>query len=375
MTPRTIAGSAAALSVLLGACGGGEQAAPPPPNVTVAQPERRDVRYFQEFPGNTRAIEFAEVRARVLGTLDEQRFEASSVVKKGQVLFVIEPEPYQASYDEAEASLASARSQLAAAESDLERVQSASETNAVSKQDLDRAVAARDQATAAVMGAQARFDQAAINLGYTEVQAPITGMVSRRLVDLGNLVGAGQPTVLTTVTRMDPMYVFFSAPEQYVLEALRRRDTDPSEAAASDTMLVQIGTAIDEGYPFEGHVDFINNTVDAATGTIEVRAVIRNEELKLFPGLFVRVRVAGALREGSILVHEAAIGTDLGGKYVLTVDAENVVDRTYVTLGPVQDDGKVVVEEGLEGEETYILGGLLRARPGFPVNPTEAEGS
>lgn len=375
MKPRPASAGVVALSTLLAACGGGEQPTPPPPDVTVVKPERRDVRYFREFPGNTRAIEFTKVRARVPGTLEEQKFDPSSIVTRGQVLFVIEPEPYRASYDEARASLASARSQLAAAESDLERMRSASETNAVSKQDLDRAVAARDQAAAAVMGAQARFDQAGINLGYTEVRAPIRGMVSRRLVDIGNLVGAGEPTVLTTVTRMDPMYVFFNAAEQYVLEALRDTKHKSRPVEGGDTLFVDVGTAIDEGFPFRGHIDFINNTVDAATGTIEIRAVIQNEGLKLFPGLFVRVRVAGALREDALLVHEEAIGTDLGGKYVLTVDAENVVDRKYVTLGPVQDDGKIVVEEGLEGDERYILGGLLRARPGFPVNPTEPEGS
>jgi RND family efflux transporter MFP subunit len=226
------------------------------------------------------------------------------------------------------------------------------------------------------MGAQARFDQAGINLGYTEVRAPISGMVSRRLVDLGNLVGASEATVLTTVTRMDPMYVFFNAPERYVLQALRDQDEDDVQRTeASDTLLVEVGTAIDDDYPFTGYVDFVNNTVDAATGTIEIRAVVANEGVKLFPGLFVRVRVAGAVRENAILVHEVAIGTDLGGKYVLIVDSENVVDRKYVKLGPVQDDGKVVVEEGLEGNERYILGGLLRARPGFPVNATDAEGS
>ena len=352
------------------ACGGSDQAGPPPPEVTVATPERRDVDYFQEFSGNTRAIEFAEIRARVPGTLDEQRFTPSRPVRENQLLFVIEPEPYQASYDEAEAEVAAATSALAAASSDLERIELAIQSNAVSRQDLDQAVAARDQAEAGVRAAQARFDQATINLGYTQVRSPIAGMVSRRFVDLGNLVGASEPTVLTTVTRMDPMYVFFNAPEQFVLEALRARDMSlGDEPGAADTMYVSIATAIDDGFPFAGYVDFVSNTVDAGTGTIELRAVIDNAALKLFPGLFVRVRASGASVPNAIVVHEVSIGTDLAGKYLFVVDDQNVVEQRYVRLGPVQDDGRVVVEEGLDGSEQYIVQGLLRARPGFPVNP------
>jgi RND family efflux transporter MFP subunit len=295
-------------------------------------------------------------------------FVPSSQVREGQLLFVIEPEPYQASYDEAEAAVAAAKSELAAAASDLERIQLAIQSNAVSRQDLDRATAARDQADAGVRAAQARFDQATINLGYTQVRSPIAGMVSRRLVDLGNLVGASEPTVLTTVTRMDPMYVFFNAPEQFVLSALRARGAGVDEAGR-DSNAVFVATAIDERFPHKGYVDFVNNTVDAATGTIEIRAVMDNSEQKLFPGLFVRVRATSRSVPNAIIVHEVSIGTDLAGKYLMVIDDQNVVDQRYVTLGPVQDDGKVVVEEGLDGSEQYIVQGLLRARPGFPVSP------
>jgi len=345
MSTRTRKFACAVALTVTAACGGGDQAGPPPPEVTVATPERRDVDYFQEFSGNTRATEFAEIRARVAGTLDEQRFNSSRIVRENQLLFVIEPEPYQASFDEAEAAVAAAKSALAAAASDLERIELAIQSNAVSRQDLDRAVAARDQSEAGVRAAQARFDQATINLGYTQVRSPITGMVSRRFVDLGNLVGASEPTVLTTVTRMDPMYVFFNAPEQFVLEALRARDMRlGDEPGAADTMYVSIATAIDDGFPFGGYVDFLSNTVDASTGTIELRAVIDNAQLKLFPGLFVRVRATGASVPNAIVVHEVSIGTDLAGKYLLVVDDQNIVDQRYVTLGPVQDDGRVVVE-------------------------------
>ncbi|MCZ6756197.1 MAG: efflux RND transporter periplasmic adaptor subunit [Gemmatimonadetes bacterium] len=357
------------------ACGDDVRQGPPPPLVTVGEPMRRDVQNYFQFTGTTRAIEFAEIRARVQGSLEQMQFDPTTFVDSGDVLFVIEPAPYQATYNEAQASVASAQSELARAESDLERVSLAIQSNAVSRQDLDRAQATRDQAEAAVLGARARLEKAAINLRYTKVTTPITGQVSRNLVDLGNLVGATEPTLLTTVTRIDPIYVYFSAPERVVLQILAAQN-DPANAVP-DTSIgrVLIATAIDEGFPHGGRVDFVNNTVDPATGTIEIRAVIDNSDNTLFPGLFVRIRLLGGTTENAILVQERAIGTDLGGKFVLVVEeAENVVNQKYVKLGPLQDDGAVVVTEGLDGTERYIVNGMLRARPGFPVTPQiEAE--
>lgn len=367
--------AALVIATVISGCGGGSDAGRPPPQVTVTQPERRDVQMYQEFTGTTRAIEHAEIRARVSGTLDEMRFTPSSFVNEGEVLFTIEPEPYQAAFDEAQAALASARSELARAESDLDRIQQAIQTNAVSRQDLDRAQATRDQAEAAVLGAQARLDNARVNLGYTRVTTPISGQVSRNFPDIGNLVGAGEATLLTTVTRIDPIFVYFEAPEQLVLAfTAARRDSTLTEEELSQVGRVFVATAADEGYPHEGEIDFIDNTVDPTTGTIEMRAVVQNAQNILFPGLFVRVRVLGGLRLGAILVEERAIGTDLGGKYVLVVGEDDIVEQRYVILGPVQDDGTVVIEDGLDGSERYIVNGMLRARPGFPVTPqTEAE--
>ncbi|UCG75061.1 MAG: efflux RND transporter periplasmic adaptor subunit [Gemmatimonadota bacterium] len=366
---------AALATVVVSACGGGASQGPPPPQVTVATPERRDVQTYGEFTGTTRAIERSEIRARVAGTLEEMRFTPSSLVNAGDVLFIIEPEPYQAAFDEAQAALASAESELVRAESDLERIQLAIQSNAVSQQDLDRAQATRDQAEAAVLGARARLDNARINLGYTRVATPISGQVSRNYPDIGNLVGAGEPTLLTTVTRIDPIYVYFNGPEQLVLNFLAaRRDTTLTQEELSQVGRVFVATAADTDYPYEGEIDFIDNTVDPATGTIELRAVVENSEGRLFPGLFVRVRVLGRIQPNAILVAEPAIGTDLGGKYVLVVGDDNVVKQRYVTLGPRQDDGTYVVPSGLDGSERYIVNGMLRARPGLPVTPmTEAE--
>ncbi len=373
MCRTSLRATALLAAVIAFGCGGGADEGPPPPQVTVTKPEKRDVQGYGEFTGNTRAIEYAEIRARVAGTLDEMRFTPSSFVDAGDVLFIIEPEPYKAAYDEAKALLAAATSELARAESDLERIQQAIQSNAVSRQDLDRAQATRDQAEAAMMGAEARLETASINLGYTRVTTPIPGQVSRNYVDLGNLVGSGEPTLLTTVTRIDPIFVYFDVPEQAVLQLAAEQDPAVTEERQTQAIPVLVATAVDTAFRHEGEVDFFDNVVNPATGTIEIRAVIDNSDNALFPGLFVRVRVLGRVRP-AILVHERAVGADLGGKYVLVVGEDNVVEQRYVTLGPLQDDGTVVIESGLDGDEDYIVNGMLRARPGFPVTPqTEAE--
>ncbi|UCC83507.1 MAG: efflux RND transporter periplasmic adaptor subunit [Gemmatimonadota bacterium] len=367
-------GAAILTATIVYGCGGGAAEAPPPPQVTVATPERRDVQVFAEFTGTTQAVEFARIRARVPGTLEQMLFTPASFVDAGDVLFIIEPEPYRAAFDEAQAAFASAESELARAQSDLERIQQAIQSNAVSQQDLDRAQATRDQAEAAKLGAQARLDNARINLGYTRVTTPIAGQVSRNRVDLGNLVGAGEPTLLTTVTRIDPIYVYFDVPEQAVLQLAAAQDPTVTEERRAEAVRVLVATAIDTDYPHEGVIDFIDNTVNPATGTIELRAVVENPESALFPGLFVRIRVLGRTSNDALLVEERAIGTDLGGKYVLVVGDDDMVEQRYVTLSARQDDGTYVVEAGLEGDERYIVNGMLRARPGFPVTPqTETE--
>ena len=360
-----------ALAILWG-CGSGAPEAPPPPEVTVGQPVKRPVERYAEFTGTTRAIEYAEIRARVSGALEQILFEPSSLVSTGDVLFVIEPRTYRAARDAARAQLASAQAQLAKAITDLERIEEASQYRAVSESDVDQARAARDEAHAAVLTGRARLERASIELEYTGVVTPISGQVGRNLVDAGNLVGAAEPTLLTTVTRVQPIFVYFDAPEALVLALLElQRKGEIAEAAPPK---VVVATAADQDFPHEGQVDFIDNTVNPATGTIELRAVLPNAENALFPGLFVRVRVLAGTEDDALLVQERAIGTDLAGKYVLVVGDENLVELRHLTLGAVQDDGTVVVVDGLEGDEIYIVNGLLRARPGFPVTPqTEAE--
>ena len=377
-TTRARRAGTVALAAALGtlACGQPEPPPPTPPEVSVATPIRRDVTFYADFTGRTASVQRAEVRARVPGFLERMNFVPGDFVKKGQLLFLIEPEPYQAQRDQAEASLKSAEANRDRAQSDLERLEEAIKTNAVSQQDVTRARAELAQADAAVLNSNALLAQAKIQLQYTEVRSPVAGKVDRNLVDLGNLVGQGEATLLTTVVQMNPLWVYFDLPETIVLQFLGDlrgmgvssvRDIEAEEVREAVKFFV--GTQVEEGFPHEGYLDFLANTVNAATGTVEVRGVVPNDDLVLLPGVFVRVRVPGRVMPGSIVVAERAIGTDLGGKYVMVVGDENLVEQRYIELGPREDDGYLVVTSGLEDSERYIVNGLLRARPGFPVTP------
>jgi RND family efflux transporter MFP subunit len=336
--------------------------------VGVSQPVLRTITLYEEFTGNTRAYNSVEVQARVTGTLEEMHFEPSRVVRRGTPLFLIEPGPYKAERDAAFAGLKSAEAELARAESDLKRVSIAIQTNAVSESDLDLAQANRDMAEAAMLSAQANLDRAELEYSYTRVTAPISGQVGRNLVDVGNVVSGSQRTLLTTINQLKPIYVFFDAPERAVLEALKRA-SEGGRNAGDGTTSAFVATLGDQGFPHEGKIDFVGNTVDSTTGTIELRAVLPNDDLVLFPGLFVRVRVPGGDIENAVLIDETAVATDLGGRYVYVVGDDNIAERRYLDLGPVQDDGLIYVREGLDGSESYIVDGLLRARPGLPVSP------
>ena len=350
--------------------GGGDVAAPPPPEVTVAVPEQRDVMGYQEFTGRTEAVESIEIRARVSGVLERQAFEASSIVRKGQLLFVIEPDSYVARKNGADAEVKTWEAELARAKSDLERLEQAIRTNAVSQQEVDRARADVQQAEANLLGAHAGLEQAELDVSYTEVRSPIAGMVSRRRVDIGNLVGSGENTLLTTVAQLDPIYAYFDVSERFILRMLNDRGQSMTNwrAESDEPTLGYLGLANEDGWPHEGYLDYVDNTVDVNTGTIQVRGVWPNPDGLLFPGLFARIRVPTTLREGALLVSERAIGTDLGGKFLLIVGDGDVVELRHVELGQL-DEGLRVILSGLEPGERYIINGLQRARPGLPVTP------
>jgi RND family efflux transporter MFP subunit len=355
--------------VMLGCGGQPETVAPAPPEVTVAMPELRDVNLYQDFTGNTEAIESVEIRARVRGFLREVSFEPSSIVRKGHVLFTIEQEPYIAARDRAKATLAAAEAALRRTESDLDRLEEAVKTNAVSQQEVTRARADRDQAAAAVLEAEAALTSAELDLSYTTVRSPINGMVSRRMVDRGNLVGSGESTLLTTVRTINPIHAYFEMSERLLARILQERGGgyDP-EDMKSDPVRVTL-TVPETGVQLEGYMDWVDNTVDTATGTIRVRGEFDNSGNKVFPGFFVTVRVPGEDLADAVLVEETALGTDLGGRYLMIVGDGDVVERRYIEPGPLQDDNKRVILSGLEASERYIVRGLQRARPGMPVTP------
>ena len=354
-------------------CGSKEPPARQAPPVTVGKPTVSTVREYSIFTGFSRAIESADVVARVAGALETVDFEPSSNVKKGDLLFTIEKTRYQALRDAAVASEASAEADLLRAETELKRIEKASKSRAVSEMDVDRARADRDMAIAAVSLAKANMAEAELNFSYTDVVSPIDGVVSRRLVDAGNLVGQDGPTKLTRVNKLKPIYIYFYAPESKVLNYLADRPKGGVQAAQQDDIKAQVALANESGYPHTGVIDYVDNEVDATTGTIEMRVVLPNENLQVFPGLFVRVKVTGKKIPDAVQVPAVAIGTDLGGKYVLAVGENNIVEQKYVTLGAPQEEGLVHISDGLDGTETIIVNGLMFARPGLPVTPLTPE--
>lgn len=363
------------LACLVSACGEKEAAkAPPPkpPKVTVATPTRQTIVPFYEIFGRTRATEIVEVRARVTGFLQEMGYEVGTKsVKKGDILFVIEKENYISLRDQAKAELQSAEASADRAKSDYERFKKAAETNAVSKVQVTLAKAQMLSNDAKVIGAKAALRQAELNLSYCDVRSPIDGLPARNLVDVGNLVGPNNQPLLTTVVKRKPIHVYFEIPEKYVNDALKARamrEKDPDR----EPTVVQVAVPGGE-FEHKGIVDWVDNTVDPNTGTLRARGVFDNGDGLLYSGVYVRVRIVGQKVPNQILIEERAIATDLGGKYVMVLDKENTVERRYITLG--QREGiKRVVLKGLQGDERYVVVGVLRARPGLKAEPVEAKG-
>jgi RND family efflux transporter MFP subunit len=369
--------------LLLTAC---QKEAPAPaeraaPSVTVSKPLVKTIKEYNIYTGSTVAFGSADVVARVAGELESADFIASSRVKAGDLLFTIEKEKYQAQRDIDRALLQSARAELALASTEVKRMEQASKNQAVSELDVDKSKASRDVAIAKVKSAQASLAASELNLSYTKVLSPIDGVVSRSIVDVGNVVGNEGPTLLTRVNAMQPMYVYFNVPESSVLNMLdshsyrrAKEQNTPNEISEIEEQnrMAFVERANESGFPHQGIVDYIDNEVDMGTGTVDVRLRLSNEDDKFFPGLFVRVKVPGDEIHDAVLVKEVAIGSDLGGKYVLLVGENNIVSLIYVTLGLPQADGFVHVLSGLEGNETYIVNGLLRARPGLPVQTKPA---
>ena len=342
---------------------------PPGPEVSVANPLQKNVRRYYDMTGNTESVESVDILARVEGFLEKVHFEDGQDVKEGDVLFTIEQDVFKANVLQAKAVLQSSIAERDRAEADLKRVEKAVVSGAVSEQEVDLKRAERDVAVASVANAEAALEQAELQLSYTTVTSPVTGRVSRRFVDVGNLVSPTQNTLLTRVIAFDPMYVYFNISERLLSQILRKSGKTDEERRKSGAKMM-IGLSGERDFPHEGTLNFIDNRVDQATGTVQLRGEVPNKNRFLYPGMFVRIRIPSLTETPSLLVYEKAIGTDLGGKYIWIVDENDVVDRRYVTLGLLYDDMRVITE-GLEATDRYIYKGIQRARPGMPVTPKE----
>ena len=345
---------------------------PPPPPVTVAQPISRDVQEWDEFPGRLEAKETVSVRPRVSGYVQSVSFKEGGIVKKGDLLFVIDPRPYQAELDRARGEVARAEARRSLAETEFKRTKSLVPSEAASELELEERRANLAEAVAAVAVAQANVKSAELNVEFTQVRAEIDGRISRVDVTVGNLVtggGQGEATLLTTITSLHPMYCYVDADERSVLKYQRLDQENKRPSARNVQIPARLALLNEDEFVHEGVIDFVDNRVDPTTGTLRARGVFPNEAGVMTPGLFGRLRVPGSPAYRALLVAQSAIQADQGQSYVLTVDAENTVKITPVKLGATFGPLRAIVS-GLTGEESVIVNGLLRARPGGKVTPT-----
>jgi RND family efflux transporter MFP subunit len=366
-----MAGVAACTLLVLGGCskGGGPQSAPPP-QVSVAQVLEKRVKDWDEFTGRLQAVETVEIRPRVSGYIDKVAFTEGSQVKRGDLLFVIDPRPYQAEYDRAAADVKRYKTALELARIELVRVQRLKDSGAVSEEELDERKSTTAQAEANVAGAEAALETASLNLSFTRVTSPIDGKVSRAEVTRGNLVtgGINGGTLLSSVVSMNPIYLYFDADEQSYLRYTHTAHSGvgPSSNAAQNP--VQVGLANEEGFPHAGTVDFVDNQLNPQTGTIRARAVLQNKDGLFTPGLFARVQLLVSGEYSAILIEDRAVNTDQSQKYVLVLGPNNQIEYRKVTLGRVID-GLRVVREGLKPGDVIVVNGAQRVHPGVTVTP------
>ncbi len=354
---------------VLSACEQNTFVPPPPPKVDVAVPVQGSFTRYLEATGNTAPVKNVDLVARVQGFLQSIEYKDGAFVKEGAPLFTIEPETYKLKLEQAQAAETGAQATLRQAEADYKRQQELVQRQAVSQATLDTSTATRDNAQASLLQAQVNTKIAAVNYGYTHVAAPFDGVVSAHLVSIGELVGATSPTQLATIVALDPIWVNFNVNEQDVLriraEARRRGLT----ADDLRQLPIEVGTQTETGFPHKGRLDYAAVTLNQSTGTLPVRGVLPNSDRNLLPGFFVRVRVPIDREQNALFVPDVALGADQAGRYLLVVNAENVVEQRKVRVGPLQDGGLRVIEEGLKPDDRVVTAGLLRAIPGQKVDP------
>jgi RND family efflux transporter MFP subunit len=365
----------AALALVLAGCGEGapKQAAPPPPTVTVAKPTQKTVTDFDEYVGRFIAVDMVEIRARVSGYLDKVQFKDGQIVKQGDLLFSIDRRPFEATLAQTRANLAQSRANLAFATSDLARASQLVRDRTITEQTFDQRTQAKSVAEASVAAQEAAVRQAELDLQFTELKAPVGGRIGDRRVSEGNLVTGGtggNTTLLATIVSIDPIRFEFTFDEASFLRYERLGKEGKDSASRGPGLDIAVRLIDESEFAHPGKMDFVDNVIERASGTIRGRAVLPNPNGVFTPGMFGRVRVPGSAPYDALLLPDAAIGSEQVRKFVLVVDNENVARTKYVTLGQLVGDLRVI-KEGVAADDRVIVNGLMRARPGVKVTPQE----
>ncbi len=345
-----------------------QQQGPLPVNVIVAV--EKEVTEWDEFTGRIEAVESVDVRARVNGYLQSVNFKAGALVNKDDLLFVIDPRPYQADFERAQAEVDRAESQVRLADIDAKRANNLREKKTISAEEFDQKIAALRQAEATARSAKAAKDAAALNLEFTQIKSPIAGRVSNERVTAGNLVmaGSGSDTVLTTVVSVDPLYVYADADENSVLKYLKLREEGKRKSARDEQIPAFIELANETRFPHEGYIDFVDNRLDPNTGTLRARGVFKSWNEFLSPGFFVRMRVPGAGQFRAALIDDKVISSQQGVKFVFVVKPDKTIERRNLDTGPLFE-GKRIVKSGLKDGEQVVSTRLQILQPGMAVEP------
>ena len=342
---------------------------PPPSKVTVARVAPQDVTEWDEFTGRLEAVNSVSVRPRVSGYVSAVRFEEGAIVRRGDPLFLIDPRPFEAEVDRLRAELNRARATVRRAKSELDRAGRLASENAMSREEQERRAAFAEESSAQVAAVEAALRAAELNLEFTRITSPIDGRVGRAIVTQGNLVssGPGEATILTTVVSLDPIYATFDADEQAFLQyaAMARK---AAGAKGQGALPIRLALASDRNFPIEGKLNFLDNQIDPATGTIRARAIFRNADRSLTPGLFVRLQLPKATQRAGLLIQDRAVGTDLDKRFVYVVKPDHTIEYRGVELGPLVN-GLRVVRSGVNDGDLVVVNGLQRVRPGVKVEP------
>jgi RND family efflux transporter MFP subunit len=354
-------------AAVLTACSPPKAAPLPPPKVTVSPPQLATVTNWDEYPGHLDAVEMVEIRPRVAGYIDSIHFQDGTEVKAGDLLFVIDPRPYQADLDHAQAQRQQTETHLELTRNDLKRAESLRGTKAISEEEYDSRSNAVREAEAALVAAKANEATARINLDYTQIKAPISGKIGRRLVTAGNFVqlqgNGGSATVLATIVSVNPIYCYFDVEESAFL---KYRSSAKVAEANSGGLACELALVNEEGFAHRGRLDFFDNQVNPQTGTIRLRAVFDNGDRALVPGMFANVRVLAGPPEQTLVIPDVAVGSDQGYKYVYVVNAEDIAKKRDITTGRAHGALRAVLK-GLTPEDRVIVNGLMMLRPGAKV--------